>query len=116
MSIQTVVSGGMVSSQPGASVSFTLPCESTGGKVKLNVYRNYPNLKNEFGGKGRLKALDANGRIFNTYEEAQAYALSRGYTQKYFTSAALRARRVFEGFNPVTKTYKNAPKFGLYTK
>lgn len=84
---------GMVKSQPGTSVSYTMHCQETGDKVVLSVTRNYRDLKNSFGGRGRSKLLDANGKVFDTFEEAQCFAAERGYLQEYFPSKALRDGR-----------------------
>lgn len=77
----TVTQYGMTKSQPGTSVSTTTP---VGTGSRLNVSRYYDNLKNEWGGKGRLKDLDCDGMIFSTSDEAHQYALDRGYLQEWF--------------------------------
>lgn len=93
-----VAGNGMVPSQPGTSVSVSSPAYDKHynviGGAELHVFRYYQNLRNEFGGHGKFKNCDCYGMIFPTTDEAFAYAAERGYTQEYFTSPDLRARRL----------------------
>ena len=88
----------MVPSQPGTGVSVHSPAYDKAynviGGAELHVYRFYQNLRNNLGGHGRFKECDCSGMIFNTTDEAFAYAYERGYIQEYFTAADLRARRL----------------------
>lgn len=105
--ITYVTQNGMTKSQPGVCVSYTLPHYGD-HMVTLHVTRHYQHLRNEFGGWGVTKYLDGDGLKFATYEEAKAYAISRGYLQKYFTAPDLRAREVAKGFNPKTRMYEGS--------
>lgn len=88
--MNTCTQEGVTVSQPGMSVSFTTGTGMTG--VILNVSRHYRNLPNEFGGKGRFKLCDANGKVFKTQDEAKQYALEHGYIREWF-----------KAYNPVRK-------------
>lgn len=87
--MQTCTQEGMVPSQPGMGVSVT----SGGGVVELHVYRNYPHLINEWGGRGVFLRGDAYGRRFPTEQAAWDFALERGYIRPWFYPEA-RARRL----------------------
>jgi hypothetical protein len=90
--ITLVTQNGMTANQPGISSSTT---HQLGTSVwRLNVSRYYPNLRNSFGGLGVSKRCDADGMEFSSSEAARQYALEHGYLQPYFTSPALRARRL----------------------
>jgi hypothetical protein len=84
--MNTVTQEGVTKSQRGVSVSVT-----TGSGIKgavLNVSRHYDK---------KTMRLDANGKTFDTQEEAWDFALERGYTRLYFTDRALRQLRVERG-------------------
>jgi hypothetical protein len=87
----------VTASQPPVCVSV----HHGGGTVHtLKVARLYPDLTNQWGGKGRFKRLDADGLQFETHEAAWAYALERGYCRAYHTDPWLRARRVADAIRP----------------
>lgn len=89
---QTLVTqSGMVPSQPGISVSYS--GSFVGGPVRLNVRRHYPDLPNEWGGRGRSKPLDCDGMLFADDEAAKRYAYERGYLQR-FRSRQLHERHL----------------------
>lgn len=92
----TVTQEGVTKSQPSVGCSVS----EYSGKVVLNVYRNYPNLKNSFGGLGKFSKLDADGKAFKTSDEAFAYAKDHGYLREYFTDDALRSKRKKAARNP----------------
>lgn len=84
----TVTDGKVTKSQPIVSTSVTTSSETD--YATLNVKRHYNDLVNQWGGRGRIKALDADGMKFPTSREAWAYAYSHGYIRVYFTSPELR--------------------------
>lgn len=84
--IATVTQCGMTVSQPGTGVSVTSGYHLD-GKVILNLYRSYNNLKNEFGGIGLSKRLDYDGKVFDNSDAAWAFALEHGYIRQYFKKA-----------------------------
>jgi hypothetical protein len=69
---------GVTKSQPGTAVSY---CTDDDGQVVLHVYRIYQNITNKYGGKGKIKALDAHGKKFPSWIAAKEYALAHGYVQ-----------------------------------
>lgn len=92
----TVTDGQVTKMQPIVSTSV-----STGSHYQgaiLNVKRHYNQLTNNFGGKGRIKSLDADGMVFPTASEAWEYAYNHGYIREYFTNPTVRHRRK-ERFN-----------------
>ena len=87
----TVTDGQVTKMQPIVSTSV-----STGSFYEgaiLHVKRHYNNLTNEFCGKGRIKALDADGKIFPTAKAAWEYAYIHGYIREHFTHPELRKSR-----------------------
>ena len=66
-----VTQNGVTLSQPSVCVSYT---STTGipGYI-LNVYRVYDELTNDFGGKGRIKYLDASGFWFDSITVCNAF-------------------------------------------
>lgn len=86
----TCTQEGMVASQPGVCVSVTTASDRT--YAVLNVSRMYPDLPNEWGGKGVFKHCDCDGMRFPNSEAAFAYALERGYCRLWFKSPEHRAQ------------------------
>lgn len=83
--------------------------------VRLNLVRVYPDQPNEWGGKGVIKRMDHDGKLFPSVEEATEFAHERGYLKEHVTQSDLRARRVAEGFNPKTRMYEgpNPPQWWI---
>ena len=100
MHITTVTQEGMVSSQPGCSVSTTWPARPDGSGFRISVSRHYHHLPNQFGGLGVRKPLDGDGMIFETYDAARNWLISHGYVRRYFTSPELRRHRLFLKMDP----------------
>lgn len=96
--IVTVTQEGMTPSQPGTSVGTS---HTSGTNVWiLSVKRHYQDCRPypapwnpEVMIRWKIKRLDGDGLEFPSSEAASAYALEHGYTQQYFTSPELRARR-----------------------
>ena len=91
---------GVTPSQPGVSMSTTTPAYDrnleplpNGPWTRLNLRRHYPDLPNEFGGRGRSKPLDGDGMLFRTPEEARQWAIDHGYLAQFFFPS-VRARRL----------------------
>lgn len=101
--ITTVTQEGMAARQPGTNVGTTSPAydwktgKKIGGAV-LSVSRYYPDLKNEFGGRGVFKKCDCDGMVFDSSEAAFEFAHERGYTRDYYSETpraqAFRAARI----------------------
>jgi len=83
--VSIVTQHGMTACQPGTSVSSTTPVS---GGARLNVSRYYPDLQNEYGGKGVIKPLDCDGMWFRDTEEARKFSLSRGYSQIWYARSS----------------------------
>lgn len=93
---KTVTQNGMTACQPGTSVSSTSPAYDAQynriAGARLNVSRYYPDLPNEFGGKGVFKKCDCDGMLFEDADAAHKFAFERGYLQE-FRHHYLSARR-----------------------
>lgn len=92
-----VTQAGTAPSQPSVGVSTTSPIYAADGTYvpgvcRLNVFRHYDHLPNEFGGRGVSKPLDANGMLFISTDEARRFALERGYLQVYRNCAGHERR------------------------
>ncbi len=87
--IVTVTQEGVTASQPGVNCSVT----SFNGTCTLNVRRLYPNLCNDFGGRGVFKRLDADGILFPSADAAFAFARDRGYVRPYFKARTTVRRK-----------------------
>jgi hypothetical protein len=78
----------MTPSQPQLFVGYSSPVYDDNGTViagaKLSVHRSY-DLSNKWGGRGRSKPLDADGKLFNSLQEARQFALDHGYLQRFFS-------------------------------
>lgn len=81
-------------SQPPVNVSYTYPAyefTETGeirtipNKVRLNITRSYDGLRDERTGFNRkIKPCDGDGMLFDSREQAQQYAIHRGYVKEFF--------------------------------
>jgi hypothetical protein len=75
-------------SQPALFVGYSSPVYNDEGTViagaRLSVHRVYNHLKNKWGGLGRSKSLDHDGKLFNTLDEARKFALDHGYVRYWF--------------------------------
>ena len=73
---------GITKSQPTIFVGYSYPIYDNQGKdiggARLSVTRVYP-LPNQWGGTGRTKRLDGDGKIFPSWQEAKAWAIEHGY-------------------------------------
>jgi hypothetical protein len=76
----------------GWGVSYTSGSGIDG--VILNVYKDYPDLPNEWGGLGRFRYGDHHGRRFDTMEQARDFALERGYLQPFVRGVVCQRCRV----------------------
>lgn len=105
-----VTMSGMTKSQPGVSVSVSSPVYDREynviGSARLHVTRHYDHLPNKWGGHGVSKSLDCDGMIFDSIDEAFAYAFERGYEQEYWSADDLRQKRMDEGYNPKTRMFE----------
>lgn len=102
-----VTRGGVAPSQPGVSVSTTSPIYAADGTYvpgvcRLNVFRYYDHLPNEFGGRGVSKPLDADGMLFISTDEARRFALERGYLQAHRNRVGHERRAELERHHPGT--------------
>jgi hypothetical protein len=74
-------------SQPPLCVGYAYPVYDKDGNdlggCRLSVHRTYP-LPNEWGGIGRIKHLDGDGKIFPSYQEAREWAIQHGYLRTWF--------------------------------
>jgi hypothetical protein len=77
----------MTPSQPQLFVGYSSPVYDDEGTIiagaKLSVHRSYK-LPNQWGGTGRSKPLDADGKLFDSLHAARQYALEHGYLQPFF--------------------------------
>lgn len=88
-----VTQNSVIESQPGISVSFSCPAyrftkegiETIKGKVSLNVARHYEGLIDPVTQmRVKIKKADCDGMLFDSVEEAEAYAIDRGYLKPFF--------------------------------
>lgn len=89
---KTCTQEGVTPRQPMTSVCVS-HVHGTNEHVLL-VSRHYADLANEWGGRGRFKRCDHDGRTFASSDEAWAFALDRGYVRPFFMPLDWRARRV----------------------
>lgn len=86
-----VTQEGVTKSQPMIFVGFSYPVYDDNPKeaniiagCRLSVHRVYNHLKNEWGGVGRSKHLDGDGKLFSTIQEARQWAFEHGYLREWF--------------------------------
>jgi hypothetical protein len=95
-------------SQPQLCVGYTYsyPVYNDKGEdisgCKLSVHRTYQ-LSNEWGGIGRIKYLDGNGKVFSSYPEARKWAMEHGYlrvwVRDYNPQKKLERAKVYQLLN-----------------
>lgn len=77
---------GITKSQPTICVSYSYPLYDNQGNdiggARLSAHRTYP-LPNQWGGTGRSKPLDGDGKIFPSWQEAKQWAMEHGYIRTW---------------------------------